>query len=313
MLTLRQLELLVGIADFHSISHCALSFGLTQPAVTHQIQLLEEELHCPLVQRRTRGVTLTAQGQIAVSHARTVLQEAQKIVAQANHFKSSLTGRITLGVSPLSMVTLRHFPVIYRTFHNMYSEVQIQLRELDGLHIIDQLKNRQVDLAITPLPLFSLKAHAEELWREELVVISSPEQHLEPVITFEELRHREFILMTSGYSVNLTIVRLARQAGFEPRVRAEAHTLYSLLGFVASGLGIAVVPMNSVVLECEAGLLALSRLIPTTYRQIVMAYDYLQDIPLAVQEFMTHIRAYARGVNSSMESLLTGPTITPYD
>ncbi len=61
-MTLRQLEFLIGIADLGSLSACAEYFGVTQPAVTNQIRLLEEELSTALLIRGVRGATLTDSG-----------------------------------------------------------------------------------------------------------------------------------------------------------------------------------------------------------------------------------------------------------
>ncbi|HBQ94165.1 MAG TPA: hypothetical protein DD856_02965, partial [Sulfobacillus sp.] len=241
-MTLRQLEFLISIADLGSLSACAEYFGVTQPAVTNQIRLLEEELTTPLLIRGVRGATLTDSGQKVVLQARKVLEEVKRIPMNLEEMKHSITGKIVLGVSPLSPVSIQHFPRIYQPFHKAFPEIRIEVIEIEALHLADEVRKDRVNLALTPLPLFTTKAQFEPLWSEELVVISNPEDTLPDPVPMVSLRDHKFVFMKEGYSLNLTVARLAQRAGFVPEIISEASSIHALLGFVAAGMGIALVP-----------------------------------------------------------------------
>ncbi|PSR36514.1 MAG: hypothetical protein C7B44_08620 [Sulfobacillus thermosulfidooxidans] len=295
-MTLRQLEFLIGIADLGSLSACAEYFGVTQPAVTNQILQLEEELATPLLIRGVRGATLTESGQKAVIQARKVLHEVRQIPMTIEDAKNSIAGKIVLGVSPLSPVSIHHFPRIYRPFHKAFPEIRIEVLENEALHLAEQVRKNQVDLALTPLPLFTTKVQFEPLWAEELVVIASPEEPLEGPVRMDALRDRNFVFMKPGYSINLTISRLAQQAGFVPRVVSEATSIHALLGFVAAGIGIAIVPKDTILLEAEAGLIRTAPLQPRAYRRLAMVFRAREEIGAAVEVFMHYIRSYSEEV-----------------
>lgn len=297
VMTLRQLEFLIGISDLGSISACAEYFGVTQPAVTNQIHQLEEELSASLLVRGARGATLTDSGQKTVFQAKKVLQEVKRIPISIEETKHSITGKIVLGVSPLSPVSMHHFPRIYRPCHKAFPEIRIEVVEIEALHLADQVGKKRVDLALTPLPLFSTKVQYEPLWSEELVVISSPEENLEDPVSLAALRNHNFVFMKSGYSLNLTVARLAQNAGFEPHIVSEVSSIHALLGFVTAGIGIAIVPGDTVTLEANAGFINVSRLLPKAYRRFAMVFRTREEISPAVEVFMHYIRSYSEEVS----------------
>lgn len=292
-MTLRQLEFLIGVADLGSISACAEYYGVTQPAVTNQIRQLEEELSAPLLIRNVHGATLTDSGQRAVVQAKRVLHEAHRIPVVLEEAKHSLSGKIALGVSPLSPVSVYHFPRIYRPFHKAFPNVRFDVVEAEALNLADRVLKHRIDVAITPLPLFTTKVQYELLWAEELVVVSSIDSTLEDPVSVSALREESFVSMKSGYSLNLTTFRLAQQAGFEPKIAIQASSLHALLGFVAAEIGVAIVPRDAVQLENKAGFVRVSRLIPRTYRRLAMVYHNARDMSPEATMFMNYVRSYA--------------------
>ena len=292
-MTLRQLEFLIGIADLGSISACAEHYGVSQPAVTNQIRQLEEELNTPLLVRSVHGATLTDSGQRTVAQAKRVLQEVHRIPIALETSKHSFTGKIVLGVSPLSPVSVHHFPRIYRPFHKAFPEVCIEVVEVEALSLTDQVVKDRIDLALTPLPMFTTKVQYEMLWAEELVVISSTDGRLDDSVSMTSLQNENFVFMKPGYSLNLTTARMAQQAGFDPKIIVQATSIHALLGFVAAGIGIAIVPRDTVLLEAKAGFINISRLEPRAYRRFAMVYRNHPDMRPEVKMFMNYIRSYS--------------------
>ena len=292
-MTLRQLEFLIGIADLGSISACAEHYGVSQPAVTNQIRQLEEELNTPLLVRSVHGATLTDSGQRTVAQAKRVLQEVHRIPIALEKSKHSFTGKIVLGVSPLSPVSVHHFPRIYRPFHKAFPEVCIEVVEVEALSLTDQVVKDRIDLALTPLPMFTTKVQYEMLWAEELVVISSTDGRLDDSVSMTSLQNENFVFMKPGYSLNLTTARMAQQAGFDPKIIVQATSIHALLGFVAAGIGIAIVPRDTVLLEAKAGFINISRLEPRAYRRFAMVYRNHPDMRPEVKMFMNYIRSYS--------------------
>ncbi len=293
-MTLRQLEFLIGVADLGSISACAEFYGVSQPAVTNQIHQLEEELRTPLLLRSVHGATLTEQGQRAVHQAKRALQEIHRIPITLEETKESISGTVVLGVSPLSPVSVNHFPRIYRPFHRAFPNVRLEVIEGESVNLASQIVKGQVDLALTPMPLLSTKVQYELLWAEELVVVSSMSLPLSDPISMGTLRDENFVFMKPGFSLNVATAKLGQQAGFTPNVVAHAGSIRSLLGLVAAGIGVAIVPGDTVQLESEAGYIHVSHLNPRAYRRLAMAYRNEAEISPEAAVFMNYIRSYTR-------------------
>ncbi|PSR33978.1 MAG: hypothetical protein C7B46_07645 [Sulfobacillus benefaciens] len=252
-MTLHQLELLVTIADRGSVSATAEFFGLTQPTVSHQIQLLEQELGVNLVERKSRGMDLTEAGKLVVGDARPIIQMVRSIPARIQQLNEVVEGSVTLGLSPVSPVATYHFPPIYHEFHRRYPKVQVSVVEEGSRELVSLLHNNEVDLAIMSLPVLGSRVDITPLWREDLVVISnSPPSNNVPG-SLRDFKNHPWILFRSGFGLTRTVKALCQSAGFDPKPAAEASTLGAVIGFVASGLGVSIVPQEAALAHQQAG------------------------------------------------------------
>ncbi len=304
-MTLRQLEILVAVADMGSISAAAEFLGVSQPSITNQMRAFEEELGCALLNRGSRGVTLTSAGFLAVARARTVLEEAAKLPREIDLRREELRGTVTLGVTPLSPVSVHHFPPMYQSFHRSHPEVYVEVIEVGSALLGEQVRKGMVDLALMPLPVFTTRLQFDVLWREELVIIAGMEDPLldEPV-TLTSLRERKFVFMKPGFGLTHTVSRLAQYAGFVPRVIQEVSSMSAMMGFVAAGIGLAIVPWESVMLEVRAGHIRAIPLSPPAYRQLALVYRQDGDLTPAANALARTIREYGKRVTANANDLL---------
>ncbi|HJP72844.1 MAG TPA: LysR family transcriptional regulator [Pseudonocardiaceae bacterium] len=93
MATLRALECLVAVADTGSFTQAARLPHSSQPAVSHQLAVLERETRTPLLRREPRGVTLTPAGRAAVADARRAIDAAASVVRSARAAMPTVAGR----------------------------------------------------------------------------------------------------------------------------------------------------------------------------------------------------------------------------
>lgn len=271
-MTLNQLELLVSIADRGSVSATAEFFELTQPTVSHQIQLLEQELGVELLRRKSRGMDLTPAGRVVVDAARSIIAQVRAIPGRVQELDETVKGTVTLGLSPVSPVSTHHFPAIYPLFHGQYPEVAVSVLEESSQELVANLHDNVVDLAIMSLPVLGNRVDITPLWREELVVIDANDavnHHGQPT-ALESFRDRPWILFRSGFGLARTVNALCQTAGFDPKPAAEGASLTTVIGFVAAGLGVSIVPREAALEHQRSGRVHIIPVVPTMFRVMAL-------------------------------------------
>lgn len=250
-MTLYQIELLISVADTGSISGAAEAWDLTQPTVSYQLQMLEQELSVALLRRKGRGMELTDAGRLVVEDGRKLVRLARAIPNRVSAADRIVEGDVTLGLSPVSPVSTHHFPTIYRKFHDTYPDVRVTLVEEASAEMVTSLQNHRIDLAIMSLPLLGGRVNIERLWDEELVVVGNPALNPSRPLKLSALSQEPWVIFRPGFGLARAVVSLCQTHGFDPQRTAEVSTMGAVVGFVAAGLGISMIP-REVAIEEEA-------------------------------------------------------------
>ncbi|WP_367870526.1 LysR family transcriptional regulator [Luteolibacter sp. Populi] len=241
----RQLEILASVADCGSLTAAAKRCNLSQPAISQQIQALEEEIGEPLLIRRARGVDLTAAG-------RTVLDYAGRLFAERDKLRDAFTdrrelrhGRVAFGIIPTIAPYL--LPQWLGPFRERYPGISIAISESRTQELITLLVEGRIEFAIlSDVPehdrqKWSLKV--KELFREPLL-LAAPAKH--PLAlrkappTPADLNATELIHLKGGHCLSDRTLRLCKIR--EPDPGLQCDQLGTALSMVASGLGVTVVP-----------------------------------------------------------------------
>src|SRR5262249_3033824 len=169
---LRQLRTFVAVAELRHFARAASLCNLSQPAVSHQIALLEEELGTKLLNRATRRVSLTVAGEVFLEEARRVLGAVDRAHERMQEVARGAVGRIRPGAS----ATPRLYPLppllaAYRSEHESYD----MRFEIAPVHrIAERVARNDLDMAIVAGPLPSGELRARPLMRDDLVIIAAP-------------------------------------------------------------------------------------------------------------------------------------------
>ncbi len=269
-MTLYQIELLISVAETGSISAAADVWELTQPTVSYQLQLLEQELSVALLQRKGRGVELTEAGRLVVDDGRKLIRIARAIPNRVAEAGRLVEGDVTLGLSPVSPVSTHHFPSIYRDFHRHYPDVRVSVVEEASAEMVSSLQNHRIDLAIMSLPLLGGYVNIEPLWDEELVIIDNPERAVGDTVNLTALKDESWVIFRPGFGLARTVVSLCQTHGFDPHRAAEVSTLGAIVGFVAAGLGISMIPREVAIEEETMHRVKIIPLNPPVFRTMAL-------------------------------------------
>lgn len=237
--TLRQLELFVAVARTGSISAAGEELHCSASAVSAGVTELERALRTQLcVRRKSRGVVLTAQGQLMRQLALQLLAEASEVAAQMDE-AGELRGVLRLGCyAPLAAPFL---PTLLEAFSQSHPGVQIELSEGTQDDLVSGTLSGDIDLSMIYEEPENPGLETEHvLSRRPFVLV--PERH--PVaarksVSLAELKDEPLVLLDLPPS-KLYTMNWFKEAGIAPNIRWQTRDLELVRALVARGLGYAV-------------------------------------------------------------------------
>lgn len=245
---LRQLQYFLTVAEELNFSRAAERLQITQPPLSLQIQNLERELGFPLFYRTNRHVELTDAGKVFADEVRKMLDYLSRAVENAKRTHHGEVGKLTVGF--VGSATYDILPVVLREFRSLYPNVQVHLIELPTPKQIEALREDEIDVGVLRPPVHDEEIHTE-IVSSVPCVLAVPKKH--PLV------HRKHISI--GDLTPYPFVMLSRKtwAGLydeilglcNPAIQQEAFEFQTVIGLVAAGMGIAVVPQSAMNLHTQ--------------------------------------------------------------
>lgn len=245
---LRHLRYFVAVADELSVTRAASRLNIAQPALSHQIKSLEQEVGTALLHRLPRGVALTGPGTLFADDARAILAAVGAATARARRAAAGEVGTIRIGF--VGSASFNPFVTgAIRDYGTAFPDVEIELVEEPTGSLITSLKAGRVDVAF----LRPASGDRDGLWSRHLfdepMIIAVPVTH--PLaerksVPLSELADEAFIFYPrrNGRALYDAIVHACEAAGFTPHVAQDAPQLTSVVNLVATGIAIAIVPVS---------------------------------------------------------------------
>ena len=239
-----QLEYFLVIARTQNISRAATEVGMTQPALSRAIANLEANLELPLFQRAGRSVSLTRFGEVFRRRVERALGEIDDARRELADLVSADRGMLGLGFVPTLGVD--YVPNIVRQFTENYPNVRFSFSQTSTAELETKLIKGELDLIVTPRA--SSKASQGIRWslvdEQELILIVPQSHPLASMrkIALGDLRTEQFVSLHVAHRFRQFTDDLFNQAGFTPNYSFEGDDLSSVIGFVAAGFGLAIVP-----------------------------------------------------------------------
>lgn len=244
---LRRLTCFLAVADELNFSRAAQRLHMSQPPLSQQIRLLEQEMGAQLFERSRRAVKLTPAGLLLQEKARQIVelhQQAGELCRMAAH---GLAGRLRIAFTA-SVPLFDAFSAMLRDFRTRYPEVELDLQHMTTGEQIAALTAGQIDIGfMRPSPAFRIPVPIREqtLWRDELMLALPAKQATDSLpVALSGLADQSFVLHPSvlGGGLHEHILALCSEAGFVPRIAQPARETSTMLALVAAGLGLSIVP-----------------------------------------------------------------------
>jgi len=251
---LRSLSYFVRIAELGSITRAAAHLRVAQPALTRQVQRLEEELGTPLSIRVNRGVRLTEAGQRLFDSGTRILRDVERTADEIRAQDAFPSGRIILGITPTLCPVLA--PDLFARMRQQFPKVELKVVHAGMVRLEEMLIDGRVDLAL----LSELSRSSTRLAEEEMVLVTKPGARVPGVVTAAELRRTSLIL---GDGLRAAMDALLAGLGIELKVETELNDHETIRRMVQQGVGASILPHASVAGECARGLAEAHRLTTT--------------------------------------------------
>ena len=254
--TLKQLRVLQQIAHSGKITAAANELGVTPPAVTLQLKLLEQAAGVPLFERTRQGLRLTDAG-------RYVLDIQERIEAALFECGESLgeisglsRGRVSIGV----VSAAKYFaPRAIAAFAASHPRIDIKLTEGNRGAIIAALERLDLDVAIMGTPPDKLAVSQQAIGDHPFVIIAPARHRLagrRRRVELVTLANENFLMREPGSGTRTLMERLFAEHNVAPRTGAEFGSNETIKQAVMAGLGLAFISAHTVAAEVAAGWLS---------------------------------------------------------
>lgn len=290
---LRQLKYFVRIIELGSVSRAAADLFIAQPALSHQISNLEEELKVKLMARSVRGVTATEAGNVFYRHARAVLRQIERMRTDVQHAGDHPQGLVSVGM-PTSAATILA-PALIAGARARYPDIQLQITESLSGHLQELVVNGRIEMSLLferpdsdnareRIGQAKTSGHLDvrPLLQEELFLLTASEQAGGDTDISLAQAAQYPLVMPGRANVTRQIVNTAFQdAGHTMTLLAELDSLATIKSVVASGVGATI--LSSSALHGSEGLIARRIVEPVLTRKVVLCTFDIVPLSTAAQ------------------------------
>lgn len=299
MIEVKHLRLIAAIQKHGTLSGAARELGLSQPAITQQMQRLERDLETPLVTKQSRGVTLTSAGQVLLRHSTTVLPTLSRAESEIAAIAGLRGGEIRISAFASGAAAL--LPRSLARMAKEYPGISFRLGEAETEDSLELLRRGDCEIALVyeyhsegmTMRRPDVQHDPDEIWQtamEEHIWLALPKSH--PLSGHDEVDVGELsgARWISGCpSCQGNLVDVCSVAGFRPDITYETDDYIALQGLAAAGLGVALLPELMLMATRHDADLVLKPLAQKRYRRVsVVTTKALSGVP-GVMETMNAI------------------------
>jgi DNA-binding transcriptional LysR family regulator len=258
---LRHLRYFIAVAEELHFTRAAERLHIGQPPLSHAIQMLEADVGALLFERSKRWVRLTEAGKLFLSDARGILAMADQAAESARRAQRGEAGELRIGFT-FSTPFTPLFATLINRYRQQFPLVTLKLQEMSTSRQMEAIGQRSLDLGFIRPPdgasgakMASGVLALSKLRKDNLVVVLPTSHSLaaNKKIAIKQLANEPFVMYprAAGTGIYLQIYSLCHAAGFEPHVAQEAGESSTIIGLVAAGCGVSIMPNSFDCIQME--------------------------------------------------------------
>jgi DNA-binding transcriptional LysR family regulator len=243
-------------AEAGSFSRAARKLSISQSVVSFHIKALEEELGVSLFLRKGRSISLTEEGELLYEQGRKLAQEARKLEDAFSATSEEIAQRIHIAGDALTCAFT--LPWTLAAFRESHPDVVFTYEHLKEESLIERLVTGELDVALVGHPVQHRKLETHACFQDEIVLVAAADAAQDTLERIEELREVPLIWATGDRGLELLLSKDLPEAGVplkDLNVFMEIDDLPILKTFVRAGVGMAFLPLLTVMDETRFGLL----------------------------------------------------------
>lgn len=294
-MNLQQLRYLTEVADRGlNLSRAAEALHTSQPGISKQIRLLEEEIGADLLVRRGNRITaLTEPGQQALTIARRMLRDLDNLRRVGDHAGGEPRGSLVIATTHAHARYLL-IPVV-QAFQQRFAGVNLSLRQGNPDQIVELIRSGAADLGLCTKPTLStpdLRALPCYLIHRCVLVTQRHPLLRKKQITHADLANWPMITLDASFAGGVAVMSAFAQKNIEPKVVLSATDADVIKAFVASGMGIATLPEWAYSAKRDVGLKSIAArhlFAPAVSYLWLQRHQYLRGYALQFIEMLSQV------------------------
>lgn len=294
-----QLHIFYTVAERGSFSAAAQALHMSQPAVTMQVQSLEEYFGTKLLIRSTKRMALSEAGRTLLPFARKSLELSQETDAAMAAFSNKLQGRLQLGAS----LTIGEYvlPRLLGPFGREYPDISIMLKVMNTTQILEEIAGHQLNFGLIEAPVEHPDMVLDSVMEDELKLIvpsSHPLATREDAIYLEEVLKYPFVLREKGSGTRKVMEDVLLMRGYDPesiRTVMELGSTGAVKSAVEEGLGITMLSTSTVKHETALGLVKMIDIADASFKRNFYSIQLRSALlPMSAMTFLAYLRERQR-------------------
>ncbi|MCY1081573.1 LysR substrate-binding domain-containing protein [Archangium lansingense] len=289
---LTDLRLFLHVAEAGSITGGAQRSHLALASASARIRGMEDALGVPLLERERRGVRPTPAGRALVHHARTVLEQLERMRGELGEYAHGLKGHVRL-LSNTSALT-EFLPEALSSFLTDHPNINIDLEERLSYEIVQAVAEGRADIGIVSdsVDLEGLETFPFRL--DQLVVVTARAHPLAArrELRFVEVLDQDFVGLASGSALQDYLAEHAARSGRRLKLRVRLRSFDAICRMVERDIGIGVVPATAARRYQKSMAIRGLRLTDSwARRQLTLCVRRFAELPGHAQQLVQHLRA----------------------
>jgi LysR family cyn operon transcriptional activator len=289
---LRQLEMVIAVADNASFTRAGQQLHVAQSAISRKIRLLEDELGEALFKRGRKSIHLTPAGETLLFYARKVFQDLRNASLEISELAHLERGQLRIGAGMIACMYI--LPPVVEKFRALYPRINLQVATGVTDVLLSKLRDNSIELGVLTLPIRCPDLTVLPLWTEDMVVATSVKH---PILAkkrwtnAEELGKYPLITFAKDTNTRAVVDNFFREAGVTPRIGMEAENVAIIKPLVKIDLGLTIIPYRAIADEVKRKELHCLRIRNhKVTRQVGIVFHKSDHLPKALSELIRLFR-----------------------